>query len=192
MASFENDITYERFAKHCRNQGEPLNRLHGLTATRDVITGRLTLLEVYESLVAGLGLTLDYAAFERAWLEPYTAPMPGMAEVVQALAPHYQLLLLSNVDCYYWGTIQAGHPELECFDHILLSCKLGMAKPDRAIFLHASQVAKVEPADCFFVDDTPDNVEAARAAGLQAYCFQGVAELLNELKKRKIKGINDG
>jgi hypothetical protein len=61
MASFDNDIIYARLAKHCRNQAEAFTKLDGLMAGRDVITGRLTLHQIYDRLVEVHGLSLDYA-----------------------------------------------------------------------------------------------------------------------------------
>lgn len=189
MASFDNDIVYARLAKHCRNQAEAFNKLNGIESRREVITGRLTLPQIYDGLVEAHGLSLDYAGFECAWLEPYSTPIPGMAELVKALTPNHKVLLLSNVDRYYWDAIRTAHPELECFDALLLSCDLGMAKPDREIFLHASAVAGAAPSRCFFIDDTLANVEAARTLGFEAHWFKGVPGLLNELKQRKTRGI---
>ena len=189
MASFDNDIVYARLAKHCRNQAEAFKNINGFESRREVITGQLTLPQIYDGLVEAHGLSLDYAGFECAWLEPYSTPIPGMAELVKALTPNHKVLLLSNVDRYYWDAIRTAHPESECFDALLLSCDLGMAKPDREIFLHASAVAGAAPSRCFFIDDTLANVEAARTLGFEAHWFKGVPGLLNELKQRKTRGI---
>jgi len=189
MASFDNDVVYARLAKHCRNQADAFDKLNGLMADRDVITGRLTLRQIYDGLVEDHGLGLGYAAFESAWLEPYSAPMPGMAELVSALTSHYKVLLLSNVDRYYWDAIRTAHPELECFAAILLSCDLRMAKPDREIFLHASEVAGAPPSRCFFIDDSLPNVEAARSLRFDTHWFKGVPGFLNELRQRNVSGI---
>ncbi len=189
MASFDNDIVYARLAKHCRNQAEAFKNINGFESRREVITGQLTLPQIYDGLVEAHGLSLDYAGFQCAWLEPYSTPIPGMAELVKALTPNHKVLLLSNVDRYYWDAIRTAHPESECFDALLLSCDLGMAKPDREIFLHASAVAGAAPSRCFFIDDTLANVEAARTLGFEAHWFKGVPGLLNELKQRKTRGI---
>ena len=55
MASFDDDIVPARLAKHCRNQAEAFNKLNGLMAGRDVITGRLTLPQIYDGLVEAHG-----------------------------------------------------------------------------------------------------------------------------------------
>jgi len=108
---------------------------------------------------------------------------------VRALSKHYRLALLSNVDRYYWEVVQSMHAELKCFDSLLLSCDLGLAKPDPEIFLHACEVTGAAPSQCYFVDDTLVNIDAAKAAGLQTHWFRGVDGLNRELAQTKAKGV---
>lgn len=189
IVAFDNDIVYSRLARHCADPDEAFRRLDGLMAGRDVITGRLTLHQIHDQLVEAHGLALDYPAFQAAWLEPYSGRMPGMAELVTILSSNYRLLLLSNVDRYYWEVVRAMHPELDHFDSLLVSCDLGMAKPDSEIFLCASETAGVDPSRCCVVDDTRANVEAAWALGFQGHWFRSVSGLRQELKKAQTKGI---
>jgi len=182
MLAFDNDRAYARFARHCADPAMSLPRLNGLMARRDVITGKTTLRELHAALADAHGLALDYAGFVAAWEEPYSWPMPGMAELVRSLAGKVRLLLLSNVDAVYWQAVRAAHPELACFDQSLLSCDLGMAKPDAEIFLHASACAGAPPSRCLFVDDTLANIEAARALGFHAHHFAGTPRLIEELR----------
>ena len=189
MASFDNDVVYTRLAKHCRDETDAFHKLNGLMASRDVITDRVTLPQIHERLVEAYGLTLNYIEFEHAWLKPYSEPIPGMAKLVESLTRNHTVLLLSNVDRYYWQSVYAMHPELEWFDTLLLSFDLGIAKPDPEIFMHASYVAKAEPSQCFFVDDTLANVDAAKLLDFEGYQFKGVPRLLNELTRKGISAI---
>ncbi len=192
MASFDNDIVYARLARHCRNPADAFDKLNGVMASRDVITDRLTLPQIHERLVKVYGLSLDYAEFECAWCEPYSKPIPGMAELVKALTSNYTVLLLSNVDRHYWDSIRTAHPELECFDALILSFDVGMAKPEPAIFLHASEVAGVELSRCFFVDDTLANIDAARTLNFRTHWFKCLPGLLNELTQINTMGVYPG
>jgi FMN phosphatase YigB (HAD superfamily) len=146
LISFDYDIVYARLARHCPDPAGAFVRLDGLMSSRDVITGKSTLAEIHERLLATVGLTLSYSEFEAAWLEPYSEAMLGMADLVTALSKHYRLALLSNVDRYYWEVVQSMHAELKCFDSLLLSCDLGLAKPDPEIFLQACQVTGAAPS----------------------------------------------
>jgi putative hydrolase of the HAD superfamily len=53
------------------------------------------------------------------------------------------------------------------FDAIVISAEVGMRKPDVDIFLHAAERINVEPANCVFVDDTPENFSGAELAGIR-------------------------
>lgn len=189
IISFDNDVVYTRLAQHCADPGDAVRRLAGLMSGRDIITGELSLRQLHQRLVDTCGLTLAYPEFEAAWLEPYSEAMPGVADLVTTLAENYRLLLLSNVDRYYWEVVRAMHPELEYFDSLLLSCDLGLAKPDPEIFLRASQSAGADSAQCLFVDDTRVNVAAAQALGFQTHWFRGIRGLCQELRQAGTKGL---
>ncbi len=62
-------------------------------------------------------------------------------------------------------------------DTIVSSARLGLAKPDPHAFRAAAERVGVDPAACVFVDDRPDNVDGARAAGMRAQRFAGVDPL---------------
>ncbi len=59
----------------------------------------------------------------------------------------------------------------ELFYREFYSCYLGWAKPDPAYFGDVLRLGELAPGRTLFIDDRPQNVEAARAAGLQAAQF---------------------
>lgn len=190
VIAFDNDIVYRRLADRCADPDEALRDFDGLMASRDVITGKLTLQDVHRRLVDGHGLTLDLAGFTEAWMEPYSWSMPGMAELIGDVADGpARLLLLSNIDGYYWEQVRSMQPELGRFDELLLSCDLGMAKPDEEIFRRACEVAGSPPRRCVFVDDTAANVDAAVRAGLHGHVFRDAPTLRAELATRGVPGL---
>jgi putative hydrolase of the HAD superfamily len=75
------------------------------------------------------------------------------------------------------------------FDVVFNSARLGVAKPDIEAFTKVANLLDVPVERCLFVDDTIPNVEGARAAGLQAEPFTGVAELRTLLERA---GLLDG
>jgi putative hydrolase of the HAD superfamily len=70
--------------------------------------------------------------------------------------------LLSNS----WGNDYPRELFGEMFDAVVISCEVGMRKPDEQIFRHAAQALGVEPGECVFVDDIDHNVRAAEAVGM--------------------------
>ena len=61
----------------------------------------------------------------------------------------------------------------DCFDHLVFSCECGFAKPEPAIYEHALSLAGASPGECMFIDDKPENVEAAARMGIHAHRFDG-------------------
>ncbi len=78
-----------------------------------------------------------------------------------------RLALLSNMP----------HPEADAyetrawtepFERLYFSCRLGLVKPDPAIFTHVLTELAVAPEAVTFLDDRADNVAAAAALGIDA------------------------
>ena len=60
-------------------------------------------------------------------------------------------------------------------DDLVLSCEVGAAKPDPAIYGLALERAGAGPEEALFVDDAEVNVAAARGLGLAAHRHSGAA-----------------
>ena len=127
-------------------------------------------------------MSLTPNQFDVLWREPYADLIMDMDIVLEGLRTKYRPLLLSNVEAYYWRTVRDRHPELRHFDSILLSCELGLAKPNRQIFAYATATAGVVPADCFIVDDKLEHIEAARSCGFNTHLINGIPGLRTALR----------
>lgn len=55
------------------------------------------------------------------------------------------------------------------FEVAITSAMLGIYKPDPRAFLAVAEALNLPPTACLFVDDTAENVAAARSVGMQAY-----------------------
>lgn len=85
--------------------------------------------------------------------------------VAQARGAGHGTALLSNS----WGFDGYPRARLEAaFDVLVISGEVGLRKPDREIFEHAAQRLGVELEACVFVDDLPENVDAAARYGITA------------------------
>jgi putative hydrolase of the HAD superfamily len=73
-------------------------------------------------------------------------------------------------------------PWFRDFDYVCFSAEVQLAKPDAAIFQACLKVVRSRPEECLFIDDRVENVEAARALGLQALKFLSVQELAAEVQ----------
>lgn len=71
-------------------------------------------------------------------------------------------------------------------DVVCNSWELGVAKPSRAAFDLAAERMDATPAQCFFTDDRPANVDAARAAGMTAHLYLDASELRRALRSARL------
>jgi putative hydrolase of the HAD superfamily len=81
----------------------------------------------------------------------------------KARAAGVRTCLLSNS----WGSDwydRTDFPDL--FDGVVISCEVGMRKPEPEIFRHAAELIGLPPAACVFVDDVEANITAAEACGM--------------------------
>jgi len=67
------------------------------------------------------------------------------------------------------------------------SCYTGRRKPDAGAFALALDVLHRDPAVCLFIDDRPENVDAARAVGLRAIQYHTPDRLLDDLASSGVR-----
>lgn len=71
-------------------------------------------------------------------------------------------------------------PVFGFLDGIVVSGRERLMKPGTAIFQLLCTRYGLDPTTCVFVDDNPDNCEAARVAGMTAFHYTGDADALEE------------
>ena len=76
---------------------------------------------------------------------------------------------------------------MPCMDGGLVSFRVGMTKPDPEMFRLLLEKYQLDPADCLFVDDSPENVEAAQSLGFQGFIFTSKDDLIRLLKEQGIR-----
>ena len=116
------------------------------------------------------------------WWKGPLVPIPGMAELVREVkALGYGVYLLSNATSYlseYFHRI----PGSECFDGRIVSADVKLLKPCPEIYRELYRQYGLDPAECFFIDDSLLNVDGAWLTGMNAVVFFGdMARLRREL-----------
>ncbi len=74
-----------------------------------------------------------------------------------------------------------------CFDAFVSSCDVGMRKPDPSIFKLAMGIAQADPQQCYYFDDRPMLVEAARRTGINVFQhkdFETTKQTLENIKSQ--------
>ena len=123
-----------------------------------------------------LGLPDDETT-ERLWASAFT-PDPAALAVLDRLDPGLPRGVLTNNDALLARVLPRLLPEVFAgMDPIAFAGELRATKPDAAAYLRAVAPWGVAAADVLFVDDSADNVDGARAAGLRAEQAAGAEEL---------------
>ena len=138
-------------------------------AVRRFETGRCESDEFASSVVAELEIDATPGEFLEQFASWCLEPHPGATELLVELSARYRLACLSNTNALHWDCIQRVSDVLEPFHHLLPSHETQRIKPDREAFEHAIAELDCAPERVVFFDDSPINVEGARAAGLEAH-----------------------
>jgi len=116
-------------------------------------------------------------------LEKHLAPNLEVLEYVSNdLKPKYKIGIISNVMAEYIHLILS-EDDLKLFDDIVLSYKVGVAKPDVEIYKLSLQNLGVKPNEAVFVDDQQRYVEAAMSLGMKGVYFQDFDQMKTDLEK---------
>lgn len=118
------------------------------------------------------------------WREP--TPIEGMEALIRELkALGYGLYVLSNAPANlhtYFPRI----PGSDCMDGLIVSADHHLLKPQGALYEILLSTYALRAEECFFIDDTPANVDGARKAGLSGTVFSSLPQLRRDLRKAGI------
>ena len=95
---------------------------------------------------------------------------------LETLSKKYRLYLLSNTNSIHLSrfrkifTRDTGKPILDdYFSRTWYSHEIGLRKPHREIYEYVLQQAIMMPHETFFIDDSINNIETARALGIMTH-----------------------
>ena len=76
-------------------------------------------------------------------------------------------------------------PFLENMDGVVFSCEVKEIKPEPEIYKTLLSRFGLKPEESVFLDDRPENCEAARKLGIHAIEFHDLKQAAKELEKLK-------
>ena len=130
---------------------------------------------------------LSINKFKNIWSTMLDGPLQDTVKILNTMIENNQpVAILSNTDPWHFEQCQRFVPTLNNIKNVFLSYELNLRKPDPEIFIKVAQKLSVMPSQCLLIDDSIENVQAARSVGYDAICFTGINNLISELKKRKI------
>lgn len=112
----------------------------------------------------------------------WTTQNPAMVAWQQKLkAAGIKTAILSNMGDDVLASIEREFDWIHEFDVLIWSYQLGMAKPDPAIYREVLEKLGVPAQETLFIDDKPENIEAARKLGMMGLVFTNVDKLQEDL-----------
>ena len=147
-------------------------------------TGAITFQEYTDALAERLGISLSLDAWLSGWNELFVGPYPHVQQRLTTLRGRIPLYVFTNTNKTHeqeWRK-RFGHA-LDHFEEIFVSSTIGMRKPDTSAYAWVAGAMSLKPEQILFVDDTAENVDGARAAGLEVEWVNNEADVLQALSR---------
>lgn len=124
----------------------------------------------YLNVTKGLSWTTeDYVAI---WASMFSVNSTGRELFTNAVSRGLPVYTISNIAGHHMDAIeQVQSGFFDGASGLFLSYQLGVRKPHPDIYHKALNEIGVSAEQCLFIDDLPENVEAACKTGIQAHLF---------------------
>ena len=179
-------------------KGETLNRMSKFFALQPVEfferyipsrgpydQGALSAEEYWRTFAAGMGISAGESTIAqlRAWdTEMWSDVSQEMTDWLAELdGAGFRTALLSNMQHDMAAYARKNFGWLKHIDAQILSCEVGLIKPDPAIFHLTAERMGVKPEEALLVDDREANIASAKSTGMAAIRFQNLGQLRGEL-----------
>ena len=144
-------------------------------------TGAMTDPEFWDRMKDELGLTEDDVIRLSAFILKVLTARRDATEAIKKLSLQYSLYLLSN-SCYGWSEVSFDNNGFRpFFKETFWSHRLGLAKPDKKIYLYALEHMPFTPDEILFVDDTLESVTIAKKFGMSTVHFKNWKDFFKKL-----------
>jgi putative hydrolase of the HAD superfamily len=174
------DVDYDATARAFRDRGiADFERSYSKARQTDIFdrfeTGELPAQGFRDAVRELVGTGIGDDDVDACWNAMLGTIPPERIELLHGLRERYTLLLLSNTNSIHVPAFEAiiardlGITDFKALFHgAYYSCELGLRKPDPQVFRHVLDRHGADPSHSLFIDDSPQHVEGARQAGLQA------------------------
>lgn len=104
--------------------------------------------------------------------EEMMPPIKQMTPIIDSLYESgYRLFVLTN--CAKWfHEFKSNIPSIEKFEGFIVSADYGIIKPDERIYKILLEKFSLRAEECFFIDDSEANIDAAQKLGFSTHCFK--------------------
>ena len=177
IVNIDYSLTIEAFRKlGIENIDNLFNYLHQTNLFNEYDKGNISPSQFFEGLRENSHLNLSEVDMHNAWNAMLLHLPQHRLDTILKLKPLFRTFLLSNTNeshLEYFFKRTEKENGLKNFGSIFekpyYSCRMGMRKPDKEIFLKVIEESKLIPSETMFFEDLLHNIEGAKSAGIQTY-----------------------
>lgn len=137
-------------------------------------TGQISNDDFFKELNSVTGLELSPQEIRNAWDAMLLNFRESSLEFLEEIKLKYKTYLFSNTNFIHMEAFhkifhnkQRKHPFNDYFDNAFYSCEIGLRKPDTESYQWILNHLKIKADKTLFIDDSIQNVEAAKELGMQ-------------------------
>ncbi len=169
LVSFDFTLAAQRLAAQSDATAEEVLSL--LTPFKDDLeSGRIPDEAFVEQAMSRIGFRGTPEEFIEIWGDIF-AEHNDMTALVEKLAAEYPLYLLSNTSGLHKNWLFEKFPVFAHFKGGTYSHEAGCMKPHDPIYHKVIEAHQLDPAQTFYIDDLPDNIEAGRRWGFVCHLY---------------------
>lgn len=152
--------------------------------------GEIGASEYFAHLRATLGLEGSDEEIALGWNRIFGNEIPETVKCIQLARRGLPCYAFTNSNPIHRAAWTVAYPNaIAAFERIFVSSELGLRKPERAAFDAVARAIGADPSTILFFDDTLENVQGARAAGMHAVLVREPADVEEALQN--INAIRD-
>ena len=149
-------------------------------------TGKISEEDFYKELNKWTGLHLSPSQIKTAWNAMLLSFRENSLQYLASLRPHYKTYLLSNTNFIHIDSFnetfndkKREEPFNDYFDKAFYSCGIGLRKPNMNCYEWVLNDLKTDGAKTLFIDDSEQNIEGAKNAGLHTILLKSGEKIEN-------------
>lgn len=160
-------------ARWAQLAGRPVAEVHGRFSLGEAYErherAEIDIAAYCESLRHDLGMDLTDDALIDGWQRVFADPIEPTVRLLRELRGRVPMYLFSNTNATHYAFFRERYASsLSAIDRIFVSNEIGARKPEREAFERVAREIGAPPHRILFFDDSPLNVEGARAIGMPA------------------------
>ena len=140
--------------------------------------GEMSDAEYFDTLDAKLDAGLARADLHEGWNRIFIGTIAPTIDLVMRIDPRMPMYVFSNTNGAHHSTWARDYADaLAPFRRVFTSFEIGRRKPEREAYEQVAAAIGAPRGRILFFDDVIENVEGARAAGMQAVHVQSPADV---------------